>query len=342
MTVSRASSPPWLESRIALVERLAELLAAHQEIVVFGHKDADGDTLGCCLAFSEALRAQGKEVQVVVPPPWSNLYRWMPGFERIGDQLRSDLPQPSLALFLDVGGLERAGPVAEQLLNQVTTINIDHHASNSHFGDLNLIYAEASAVGQMCLHLLQHFGWEITPDMATNLYTAIMTDTGGFRHDNTSATTLADASRLAELGAEPSLVAAMIYKSRPLTTIKLSGLCLSELEVEMEGRLAWARVTKQMLRTARATMAESEGIIDTMSSIKGLEVAIMFKEIESELTKISVRSRQFVDAAALCARFGGGGHIRAAGAEVKLSMSAATAAVSQAAREVIAHASCRS
>jgi bifunctional oligoribonuclease and PAP phosphatase NrnA len=163
-----------------------------------------------------------------------------------------------------------------------------------------------------------------------------MTDTGGFRHENTTAKALEAGARLAALGADPSSVATMVYKSRPLTTLKLSGLSIASIQVDMGGRLAWARVTKSMLREAGAVMAEAEGIIDTLNSIAGLEVAIMFKDVGPRLTKISVRSRGRVDSAALCARFGGGGHLRAAGAEVLLPMDAATRAVLEAAREAIA------
>src|SRR2546428_2508627 len=104
---------------------------------------------------------------------------------------------------------------------------------------------------------------------------------------------------------------------RAETTLKLSGLALATMRIELEGRLAWAKVTRRMLREAGAVMAESEGIIDTLNSIAGLELAILFKEVSTDLTKISVRSRGGVDAAALCATFGGGGHIQAAGAEIQ-------------------------
>ena len=149
--------------------------------------------------------------------------------------------------------------------------------------------------------MLDHFGFPITPTIATNLYVALLTDTGGFRHENTTPQALEDAARLARLGADPGHIATLVYKMRPETTLKLNGLALATMRVEMEGRLAWAKVTRGMLREAGAVMAESEGIIDTLNSIAGLELAILFKEVNADLTKISVRSRGGVDAAALCA-----------------------------------------
>ena len=125
-------------------------------------------------------------------------------------------------------------------------------------------------------------------------------------------------------------------------TLKLSGLSLATMRVELQGRLAWAKVTRRMLREANAVMAESEGVIDTLNSIAGLELAIMFKEVQSDLTKISVRSRGGVDAAAMCAVFGGGGHIRAAGAEIERPMDEAVKVVLALAKESIVAASDKS
>ena len=318
----------------SLVDQLGELCERHDPIMVMGHKDADGDTLGCSLAFAEALRARGKRVWTVIPHPLPQKYAWMPGFEQIVER-PADGEEVPLVLVFDSGNMERSGSAAAHVSEQATIVNVDHHTSNSRFGDLNIIDTDASAVGQMCLDMLEHFGWPITPSMATDLYTALMTDTGGFRHENTTPRALRDAARLAALGADPSYVASCVYKSRSLTTVKLSGLSIASLQVEMDGRLAWAKVTRRMLREAGAVMAESEDIIDTLNSLAGLQVAIIFKEVSARLTKISVRSRGAVDAAMLCGVFGGGGHLRAAGAEVPLPLERAIPAVLQVARDSI-------
>jgi bifunctional oligoribonuclease and PAP phosphatase NrnA len=314
------------------------LIDANQEILIFGHKDADGDTLGCSLAFAEALRSEAKEVWVLVPPPLPPMYEFLPGFEFIQAEPPHGI-DPQLVFFFDSGNLERSGNAVRSIAEHATIINVDHHPSNTRFGDINVIEPEAAAVGQIVMEMLDHFGYKITPTMATNLYVALLTDTGGFRHENTTPRALEDAARLARLGADPGRIATQVYKMRPETTLKLSGLALATMRVEMDGRLAWAKVTRRMLKEANAVMAESEGIIDTLNSIAGLELAILFKEVSSDLTKISVRSRGAVDAAALCATFGGGGHIRAAGAEIEKSMDEATKLVLGAATEAILAAS---
>ncbi|HXB04896.1 MAG TPA: bifunctional oligoribonuclease/PAP phosphatase NrnA [Candidatus Angelobacter sp.] len=307
---------------------------------MFGHKDADGDTLGCSLAFAEALRTAGKRAWVVIPPPLPQMYTFLPGFDQIDVEPPAGA-DPELVFFFDSGNLERSGSSVKQIAAHATIVNIDHHPSNSRFGDINVIEPEASAVGQMVMEMLDHFGYPITPTIAINLYVALLTDTGGFRHENTTPRALEDAARLARLGADPGHIATQVYKMRPETTLKLSALALATMRIELEGRLTWAKVTRRMLREAGAVMAESEGIIDTLNSIAGLELAILFKEVSSDLTKISVRSRGAVDAAALCASFGGGGHIRAAGAEIEKPMDEAVQMVLLAAKEAIGAASAK-
>ena len=310
------------------------MIDANDEVLIFGHKDADGDTLGCSLAFAEALKAAEKNAWVLIPPPLPQLYTWLPGFNEIVEQPPHGA-DPGLAFFFDSGNIERSGEGVKHIASHATIVNIDHHTSNSRFGDLNIIDADASAVGQMVMQMLDQFGWPITPTIATNLYVALLTDTGGFRHENTTPQALRDASRLADLGAQPGEIATMIYKMRPVTTLKLSGLALATMRVDLGGRLAWAKVTRAMLREASAVMAESEGIIDSLNSIAGLDVTILFKEVKADLTKISVRSRFNVDSAVLCAKFGGGGHPRAAGAEIAKPMDEAIKEVLAAAKEAI-------
>lgn len=278
---------------------------------------------------------------MLIPPPLPQMYTFLPGFNEIQEEPPRGI-DPQLVFFFDSGNLERSGSSVKRIASHATIVNIDHHPSNSRFGDVNVIDPEASAVGQMVTEMFDHFGFPITPTMATNLYVALLTDTGGFRHENTTPRALEDAARLARLGADPGHVATLVYKMRPETTLKLNGLSLATMRVELEGRLAWAKVTRGMLREAGAVMAESEGIIDTLNSIAGLELAILFKDVHNDLTKISVRSRGGVDAAAMCAIFGGGGHIRAAGAEIEKSMDEVVKLVLAAAKEAIVAASPKS
>ena len=227
------------------------------------------------------------------------MYSFLPGFDDIKDVPPGGV-EPQLVFFFDSGNLERSGSSVKHIASHATIVNVDHHPSNSRFGDVNVIEPSASAVGQMVFVMLEHFGFPITPTIATNLYVALLTDTGGFRHENTTPQALEDAARLAKLGADPGHIATMVYKMRPETTLKLSGLSLATMRVELQGRLAWAKVTRRMLREANAVMAESEGVIDTLNSIAGLELAIMFKDTTSLPRK---RPAGAVSTLQRCARF---------------------------------------
>ena len=280
------------------------------------------------------MQRLGKKCWVIIPPPLPAMYDWLPGF---GSTVEKPPPgaDPQLVFFFDAGNMGRSGSHIRHIASHATIVNIDHHLTNEMYGDINVIDPEAAAVGEMLVDMLDSYGYPITPSIATNLYTAIMTDTGGFRHENTTAHALEYAARLARLGANPGEIAGHTYKSRPLTTLKLDALSLAAMKVEARGRLVWSTVTRAMLKEAGAVMAESEGIIDNLNSIEGLEVAILFKEVGPKLTKISVRSRGLVDAAALAGGFGGGGHLRAAGAEIPEAIPEATKLVLKAAHAAL-------
>ncbi len=171
------------------------------------------------------------------------MYAFLPGFDEIREEPPTGV-DPELIFFFDSGNLERSGSSVKRIASHATIVNIDHHPSNSRFGDINVIDPDASAVGQMVMDMLDHFGYPITKTIAVNLYVALLTDTGGFRHENTTPRALEDAARLARLGADPGQIATMVYKMRPETTLKLSGLALATMRVDLEGKLAWAKVTR--------------------------------------------------------------------------------------------------
>ena len=214
-------------------------------------------------------------------------------------------------------------------------MNVDHHVSNEGFGTINLIEATASATGQVVHRLLTSIGAPITADVATNLYAALFTDTGGFRHENTTEAALRLGADLVAAGANPGWVALKSYKSRSVPQIKLEGLAVARLHTEFEGRLVWSQITQEMLDEAGADMMESEGVIDQLQSIDTMAIALLFKENSPGVTKVSVRTRDPYDATAVCTPFGGGGHHRAAGAELREPLAVFEPRVLDVARELL-------
>ena len=289
------------------------ILAEARTIACLAHKDADADSLGSALGFALSLRELGRDVQVLVPSPLPRMLAYLPGFDTITQTAGDGID----ALFtFDCATVARFGDKQDLIGTTPTVVNVDHHVSNEGFGTVNLIEPTASATGQVVHRLLSTLGAPITADVATNLYSALFTDTGGFRHENTTEAALRLGADLVAAGCNPGWVALKSYKSRSVSQLRLEGLAVASLRTEMDGRLIWSEVTQAMLEEAGADMMESEGVIDQLQSIDTMAIAILFKESAPGLTKVSVRSRDPYDATAVCRPFGGGGHHRAAGAEL--------------------------
>lgn len=302
----------------AEAEEIRRLITDSHRVVVISHKDADGDTLGSALAISEVVRGMGKEVATRVPPPVPQLYHFLPGFETVNREESGE--PPDLVLVMDASNLERLSDTLGPLPEGTPIVNIDHHVSNTRFGTLNLVVPDASSTAEVTFDLLHALGIPVTASIATNLYAGVLTDTGGFRHENTSYRVLEIAADLVRRGANASDMAARVYKSQKLTTMRLMALVLGTMGFDCGDRVVYAAVPQDLLRKAGARMDETEGLIDVLSSVQGLELAILFKEIEPALTKLSIRSRGAANANNLAAVFGGGGHDKAAGAELEMPL----------------------
>ncbi len=303
-----------------LSAHLQEIRAAidgASHIACVAHKDADADSLGSALAVTLALRNAGKHVDAIVPEPMPRGLAHLPGIETVlVDRADVDREQYDLVLTFDCPTLARFGDKKELVASAPMSIVFDHHVSNDNFGKLHVVEVTASATGQIAAALLTGLGYTITPAIADNLYAALFTDTGGFRHENTTYDALALGAELVGLGANAPLVALKSYKSRTLPQVLLTARVLDGLQHDAKGALFWSSVTSTMMSELNADLQDAEGIIDELQSIDTMELAVLFKEVSPTLTRVSVRSRHPHDAAALCSQFGGGGHRRAAGAEI--------------------------
>ena len=217
----------------------------------------------------------GRKVRVVVPEPLPRLLEHLPGFETVEV---GGAPLGDTVFTFDCATLGRFGERRGEVEQAGTVVNIDHHLSNTGFGTINLVEAAASATGQVIYRLLRALGAPISPSVATNLYAALFTDTGGFRHENTTEAALRLAATLVAAGADPGWVALKSYKSRSLAQVRLEGMAVAQMRSEMDGRLLWSEVTCSMLEQTGADLQDSEGIIDALQSIATMEIAILFKE----------------------------------------------------------------
>ena len=311
---------------------VAGAIRDHQSFVLLEHEKPDGDSIGSGLAMVQALRSMGKQAILVSADPHPAVYDFLPGrpyYTRSAYLEPADF-SPEVAIFLDCTDPERAGD-ALKLAQGKVWLNIDHHVSNSRFGDARLVDPGASATGEIVFRLLESMGAEITKDIATCLYVAIVTDTGGFRYQNTTSECMRVAASLLERGVSAWSVAEQVFETRTVSSLLLLGRVLSTLRLYRGGKIASVVVTREMMKAAGATPEETEGIIAYPRSIAGVEVALFFRENEDGKSfHVSLRSRSRVDVAEVAVSLGGGGHPRAAGATVEGDLEQVTSKVMEA------------
>ena len=300
-----------------MAPRIWEVIEKSSVLTAVTHKDADGDTLGSALALAHALEPLGKSVPVLSSPPVPEAWWFLPGFEQVN---RHVAPAHAPVFVFDASDARRAGTYETVVMQATVVVNIDHHVSNTGFGLINLVLVDASSTGELVYDLLKAWKISIPPAAASCLYTTILSDTGGFRHDNTSARALQAAAELVQLGADPVKMARGLFKSRPASTLRMQGRILQGLHFEFGDRLVWGSISQAQLRDSGATTDQADSAIDQLNTLRGQELAILFKEAGPKLTKVSIRSRDQVDAAELAAKFGGGGHRRAAGIEMAMPL----------------------
>jgi phosphoesterase RecJ-like protein len=326
-------------------DRLARVrarLSAAQKVLVVGHVRPDGDAISSSAALALMLRQLGKEARACIPDRIPCYFREIPGVEVIEgvDALRGW--HPDTTVVVDSGSLERIGPAAELLPTGKPDIVLDHHATNTGFGVLNLCDPSYPATSLLIYRLAK--GWvPLDRHLAHLLLLGLATDTGFFKYASVDARTLHAAGELVALGGDLAGIAAAVLEHRSLAELKLLQKMLGTVTLEAEGKLAWGYVSADMLRSLGLDQQASEGFVGELRNLRGVEVAILFTEWPPGEVHVSLRSKGGVDVAELAARLGGGGHPRAAGCSFRgLPLPQAIARVTQAALAALARESPRS
>lgn len=298
-------------------DEVARLLASGSRFLLTGHRNPDGDSLGSALALALALKGQGKEARVVMRDRWSSAYQALPGIEEVEvtDSLPADWPTAwDAAIVMECPEPERPG---YPTLLQGKVVNIDHHPGNTRYGAVNLVDLPAAAVGETVADLLDRLSWPMTPDIATNLWVSLVSDTGSFRYSNTTAKALALGARLVSEGVRPAEVGEALFECRPLAALRLEALVLATLELHAGGTVALLSLPDRFLAESGADAAEGEGLVNKARGIEGVRAAALLREGETpEVTRCSLRSKGTVDVRSVAASFGGGGHRNAAGCRI--------------------------
>jgi bifunctional oligoribonuclease and PAP phosphatase NrnA len=289
------------------LEQVLQHIGERRHFLVTSHTRPDGDAVGSALALAQILRAMGKSAEIMMGDSVPVLYKPLPHSESIIHSSKVD-GKYDAAIILECDSVVRT---RLQGLEQHFLINIDHHATSKPFADVNWIDPSACAVAEMVFRLALAAGVKITADIATCLYTAVLTDTGSFCYSPTSACTFELAKTLVEHGADPARIAQSVYFSSPTSKMRLLGAALSNLH--REGAVTWIVVTRQDMDRCGALEEDCEGLVNYALGIVGVEVAIFFREIADDRIRVSVRSKGAVNVADIASKFGGGGHECASG-----------------------------
>ena len=299
------------------IEEILEILRQGKRFLVCSHCRPDGDAIGSVLAMGMLLEQLDKQADLVMADRIPKIHRELPGAELIRT---AQIVQGAYdaVILLECDGLERT---RVRNMERFFLVNIDHHATGREYANLNWIDRGAASVGEMVHRLVKAAGAKVTPQMATCLYTTVLTDTGGFRYGSMQASTFGLARDLVTAGADPVHIAQNVYFSSSTSKLRLLGAALGNLK--LEGQLAWLWVTQQdMVRTC-ATEEDCEGIVNFALSASGVEAAVFLHEIPGQCVRLSLRSKGRVNVAAIAARLGGGGHKSAAGCTLEGALASA-------------------
>lgn len=293
------------------LERALEWIRARDGFVIGSHTDPDGDSLGSSLALALALEQLGKTAVPALAQQAPERLAWLPGAERL-----VTAPGPpagsAAAILVECSDFARSGLAG---LDVLESLNIDHHAKNSRFADVNWIDVTVAAAGQMIGDLIAALGAELTSDIATLLYVAVLTDTGSFQHSNTDAAALRFAAEMVSAGADPAEIAERVFGGYPASRLRLAAEAFATLQLAENGRVASMAIPAAAFE--RAGTRDTEELINHAQGIAGVAVSLLLKEGEPGFVRASLRSDGSVNVADIAASHGGGGHPRAAGCQLR-------------------------
>ena len=305
-----------------IYEQIIDVINKSSKIAVTSHMQPDGDNIGSSLALCLALQKLGKKAVFVIDDNIPEIFRFLKGARAVEKPSSYAELDFDLIIALDCGDLERLGKVA-QLVGKTKLVNIDHHISNTKFGEINLVEENASATAEIVYKLIKTMGIFIDKDIADCIYTGIVTDTGMFQYSNTSEETHSIAAELIIAGVSPSDIFNKVYQNSPKEKVLLLGEALRSLEFFNNDMVSCISISKAQVDNIAEEDIDTEGIVNLGRDIFGVEVAIFLKQKEQNIVKVSLRSKSYINVAIIAKDFGGGGHIRAAGCTIIGNMESA-------------------
>jgi phosphoesterase RecJ-like protein len=296
---------------------LSSIVSSKGKCLIIPHQSPDGDCLGSSFTLSNFFDKHDIEHFIIMDDIIPSNYMFLKKDNMITSEQVSGTYD--YAVILDTSSLDRAGATSDVIKRCQSLVVIDHHKTNCYFGDVNIVEM-VSSVGELLYNLYQEIDYTIDQTDAIGLYTSIVTDTGEFRYSNTSSQTLKVASALFDTGFDFENISREIFSNQELKQVILKSTSLSAIELHSDNKLAMLTVSQDMLKKLSCEMYHSDGIVEAGRDITGVEVSVLLKEIDSKTVKVSMRSKAYLDVAEISLIFSGGGHARAAGCTVELSL----------------------
>jgi phosphoesterase RecJ-like protein len=309
------------------MDHLIRRLNDSRNVLITTHASPDGDAIGSLLAMNLALQGNHKRITLYNESPIPAVYRFLPRVHCVGSRLIS-ADEFDTAVVLDCGDLQRIGEASATISRIPEIINIDHHITNTRFGTCQLIDEQACACTEILFHLFERMQVPFTRELATCIYTGILTDTGSFRFSNTNRTTFHICENMVACGVDPFQVAQHVYGTYSLGRIKLLNLALDSIEISDDGKVSLMALTRAMMNETGTQPEDADGMINYARRIQDVRIAVLIQEQSNDNSErsplrpyhVSLRSDGSVDVAAIAAMFGGGGHQSAAGFSIESTL----------------------
>ena len=316
-----------------MISEIIEAINEGRSFLITAHVRLDGDALGSELAMYLMLKKLGKDVVVYNQDHTPERYRFLPSAQNIVHNI-NNVEQYDVGIVLDCSDLARVGDEEDKIGKIKRLINIDHHISNNGFCSLKMLDAHASSTGELVFRLMREMGFKMSKDICTNLYSAIITDTGSFRYSSTTNETFFAVGNLVENGADPQWIAENVYENDSPARLKLLAKALATLSLDLESKVGSLVVTQKDLLETGAAWEHTEGFVDIPRTVGGIEVSVLYTQRGENNFKLSLRSKAKVNVEKVAKKFGGGGHIHASACWMKGDIESIKSQIIKAVREL--------
>ena len=293
------------------MNEILDVIKSTDNILLLAHENPDGDAIGSLMSMFSLLKTMDKKVDCVIPEiPETFLF-----LSDINETIRESNKKYELAIVLDTASIGRVGQTNDELSRCKKVIVIDHHASNSYFGDINYVEEDTSSCCQVLYYMFKEWNIDINNDIGDALVTGMLTDTAGFRNDNVDKNTFLMAAELIDLGIDIHKIYYLVLSKKTTAQYLLMKLAFEHLEMFCDGKIAFSYVSEEDLANVGAKLGDHEGLVDIGRNIGGVEASIFMRETDG-IYRISLRSNGLVDVNEVAKRFDGGGHKMAAGIKI--------------------------